>query len=644
MSLQHSLSKSFSPSVHRTSRVPAALVGGVSTIEGLPSESALGVWLAKNYDATKKQIQNSASSVAQSSVVTRNPRGLFTTGKAPGSGSGGGWLGGGFDNMTVTEKFAANQDGISGIASRIVFATTANGLRYRTNPTVAAGTYTMVIYAKSNTGSSQDFLMSRNGGSTTETKTATTSWQRFTLEFTVGVSTALDLRFMKPAATPASGDFVICDAFLWRGDAASLPSTVSWGGHLCVGDNDTESVSCTGGELALTSSQAAYMAFDAVQSGIEFSIYATVKRTAAYTTAGLGRFPFFFNPQESSTWGTGGNPISLGEFDGEGLLRGRFGVPKIASGRASPGDVLDLATDAGYHVLSMKCKGTGNNDNNTIEVWIDDCILFTTIDTQTHSAINWFVAAVGGNNGLSRHKVNALACYAKYHTEAETKQTVEALINNAAASSLTVNRPKNLIIAEGDSITVGPASNSYAQQAIPNLTGTALTVMNWSAQSGSKLLIHTTTGLNVTDRLTSFHLPGIPEDLTGRRVVYSVLIGANDLSDYGSAAAYLADLYSVTDQVRSKGAKVVICTVLPKSSAWVGFATHNTFRATLNAQLRLDVGTRFDALADFANDATMGPDAAASNATYYGDGLHPTAAGHALLEPIWRAAVNSLLI
>lgn len=625
----------------------------ISTIDGLPSESAVGVWLAKNYDATNKAIPNSASTVALRSIISRNPRGIFTTGKVPGNSGAGGFLGGGFDGMTVTEKYAANADGLM-MGSRIVFASTANGLRYRNTFTLPAGTYTIVIQAKSNTGSDQDFLMSHNGGTTTSTKTATSSWQTFTHEFTLASSTVCDARFMKPTAAPASGDFVIDNAFVWSGAAATVPSSITWGGHLLLGNSTIDSISCTGGELALTSAQAGHATFDAINSSNEWSIYATVKRISAFTTAGLGRFPFFFTPADTgSTWGSAG-PLTLGDYDAEGYLKGVFGSSaKYATSKKAAvwtaGDNPDTFTDGGYHVISMKCKGTGNDDNNTIEMWIDDCILFTTIDTQAQSALSWFVAAIGGNNGLSRHKVNALACYAKYHTEAETKQTVEALIDNAAASSLTVTRPKNLIIVEGDSITVGPSANSYAQQAIPNLTGTGLTVMNWAAQSGSKLSTHTTTGLNVTDRMASFHLPGIPDDLTGRRCVYSILIGANDLSDAASAADYLTSLYTVTDQLRAAGAKVVICTVLPKSSAWAGYLTHNSYRATLNAQLRLDVvggggADKFDALADIAADPDIGPDAAAAGANYV-DGLHLTGTAHGTFaEPIWRAAVNSLLV
>ena len=56
----------------------------------------------------------------------------------------------------------------------------------------------------------------------------------------------------------------------------------------------------------------------------------------------------------------------------------------------------------------------------------------------------------------------------------------------------------------------------------------------------------------------------------------------------------------------------------------------------------IKAGTHADAVADFGGDATVGVDAAASNTTYYGDGLHPTAACYAFLGPILTTAVNGL--
>ena len=78
-------------------------------------------------------------------------------------------------------------------------------------------------------------------------------------------------------------------------------------------------------------------------------------------------------------------------------------------------------------------------------------------------------------------------------------------------------------------------------------------------------------------------------------------------------------------------------TILPSTAS--GF---NTARNTVNTTLRTWVGTHCDAIADFAADATMGPDAAASNATYYSDGTHPTAAGQVILETVIRSVINAL--
>ena len=50
----------------------------------------------------------------------------------------------------------------------------------------------------------------------------------------------------------------------------------------------------------------------------------------------------------------------------------------------------------------------------------------------------------------------------------------------------------------------------------------------------------------------------------------------------------------------------------------------------------------YDALADFAANATMGCDSCAASSTYFSDGEHPTAAGHAILGPIARAAIQSV--
>lgn len=137
----------------------------------------------------------------------------------------------------------------------------------------------------------------------------------------------------------------------------------------------------------------------------------------------------------------------------------------------------------------------------------------------------------------------------------------------------------------------------------------------------------------------------IPRTRDTRKFIISVLIGANDLGGYAgatdaiAAADYTTALFAFYDNLRAMGFKVVACTILPIS----GGTAHNTRRAIVNANIVASVGTHCDAVADFAANATMGGDASFTNfPADWTDGTHPNAAGHVILETIYRTAVNSL--
>lgn len=184
---------------------------------------------------------------------------------------------------------------------------------------------------------------------------------------------------------------------------------------------------------------------------------------------------------------------------------------------------------------------------------------------------------------------------------------------------------KKLILFEGDSITAAAggypmlyrASGPIASALINAVSGsTTTTLVNRAAALDTKLSIPAT------------------------KHILSVLIGLNDYVSLGSSTAtFLAALASYLDARRTAGWYVVVCTLLPASDA--GF---NAWRAIVNPEIRLMVGTHADALCDFAADATMGPDAACANGTYYEQvyGEHPTDAGHAVLQPIIATVLNGI--
>ena len=108
---------------------------------------------------------------------------------------------------------------------------------------------------------------------------------------------------------------------------------------------------------------------------------------------------------------------------------------------------------------------------------------------------------------------------------------------------------------------------------------------------------------------------------------------------------FLSDYAAYCDARRAAGWKVAVVTILPRISDVSD--SFNSRRSTINAAIATWVGVHCDAIVDFAADPTMGPNSAANgvstyNATYYADGVHPTNAGHVILETVYRAVINSL--
>ncbi|MFD1787008.1 GDSL-type esterase/lipase family protein [Sphingomonas floccifaciens] len=131
----------------------------------------------------------------------------------------------------------------------------------------------------------------------------------------------------------------------------------------------------------------------------------------------------------------------------------------------------------------------------------------------------------------------------------------------------------------------------------------------------------------------------------------TVLIGANDLTGYPSADAWLNALWTYVAKWKATGAKVAVGTVLPQCLTQNPTVTaeHAARRTIVNAAIRAAVGGKIDGVIDFAADPVMGPDSAACDRSLYGDGLHPTdgtagdANGQGKLSLVYTAAVETLI-
>lgn len=126
------------------------------------------------------------------------------------------------------------------------------------------------------------------------------------------------------------------------------------------------------------------------------------------------------------------------------------------------------------------------------------------------------------------------------------------------------------------------------------------------------------------------------------RVVFSILIGANDIKNWtttGLIDTYYASLCSYCDSIKATGAKLIMCTMTDINNASFGVTTNKTFLNYYNNKIRVLDGHK-DGICDFnANPAFN-----VATTTYYNSDLvHPNATGQALMGTIIKTPLDNLL-
>lgn len=123
------------------------------------------------------------------------------------------------------------------------------------------------------------------------------------------------------------------------------------------------------------------------------------------------------------------------------------------------------------------------------------------------------------------------------------------------------------------------------------------------------------------------------------RNIFVGAVGTNNMANIGQdGPTALAAYYAYLDDKLARGWKVVACSVLPRNAG----AAFNTARAYFNSHLRAEWAARgYSAIADVALVPGMGADGDDANLTNYQDNIHPTLVGNDLLEPTYRAAIQT---
>lgn len=191
-----------------------------------------------------------------------------------------------------------------------------------------------------------------------------------------------------------------------------------------------------------------------------------------------------------------------------------------------------------------------------------------------------------------------------------------------------LRKPIRGLVFDGQSFNYAPATGIP----IPSLVGALVTSRHGQHVCGISGTTYATRATSVaarTDYLATMYENGYYIDIAGQ----------SDLIAGTAAATILAAAEANATARKAAGfKKVIICTVPPISFTGWGFdAGDEAIRVAYNNLVR--ASTVFDAVADIAVIPELAnPD----NLTYFSDGLHPTAAGAALIANSIDAALTRL--
>lgn len=505
----------------------------------------------------------------------------------------------------------------------------------QTRPGLAAGTYTVGLDVKSNTGSNQTFNVAGGNGSNYQytTLTATVAGGRQAFTFThPGGNCTITLYGASPSAT---NDLLFRDVELFSGSADLHQPLV---GHIYL---KGPAASFGGGLLDMSGGAYGFCQLGgALAVDQPFTIQAAVKSLAP----GQGQNPIFTKVQAYGDFAF--QTSQLFNYSGE--------VPRTAQNAqfnrlgASQSNIFDgtlrLIDSKSLNLLTLRYDGMAT------EFWVNDTMFYRhEVPMAAGKTISdLYFNILNATNAYSGQGYLGMGLWATALSDAHIRDTFTSWKAVAARHGGTPlgKATQTALFFEGDSRSIAWSYTcpfQYFRQRTNPVFGN-----NW-ATSGYDVLGLTDRGA-IIDRC-------LPADMTGRNFVLIVdMIGANDI---GRICLDAADAAEVADTFLSRLAaycaarkaagwsKIAVPTQL--QADWGAHqAMGDAARALVNAELRSSwVGTHCDAIVDYAADSIMGIDgSSAAHPTYWHEAsmaTHLSQAGHNRLLPILKAVADTLL-
>lgn len=531
-------------------------------------------------------------------------------------------------SLTLTDFAAADPNGNT-TATRAQFGAGIGAtLLYQQN-TLAAATYTISLYVKSNTGLTQAMRFIA-GGAFSADKSITTSWTRVTHTFTLGAPSASVVGFATDAAGDAM-DILIYGGVLNTGGSASdyvIPTLDQQLGKLPIADAADPSWTSTGLDFSSGGKYAYGISNAAIPITSSFSFYAVVNKTGSTLASGM-------EPITAENYATLKFILasSLSGFNNVGAK-----VPSFMLGGQTAYAYGVVLNDGNYHVL------TGTYDGVKLKIFLDSVLVgYLTAAISAPTIRQLYVSELAGQSPSTMYFpgiVSGGLLYETYHDQAKINQDFTAIANDMALRGVTIAKPTKFVVFEGDSLTDPLGAPGVAPPAPPGIftNGWAYNYLNNLGQivQGTNLALSGSTVVSAGNASRTL-LVDQTYDPNRLKDLFITFFGANDGNSGITPALFVSQYksYLVARKAAAPNRKIAVLGVLPQTTAHVGF---NAWRNTVNALIAADPdftnGTASDAFVRIDQQPNIGPDAAAMDPTLYYDGEHLTALGLSYLWPV----------
>jgi lysophospholipase L1-like esterase len=316
-----------------------------------------------------------------------------------------------------------------------------------------------------------------------------------------------------------------------------------------------------------------------------------------------------------------------------------FNQGMVASSRNSVAFPTGIAPSSGFDLLTWVFDPASSARGSGVRAIANGRESFRNqnVNSGVWNGATWSTGWLGTGNGQANYPflgdLKALLIFNRVLTASELTLITDYL-RERYLSTVPELEPEQTFVFEGDSLTAGLVGNVFAD------AKTFSEVVLLAQANRTRAYNFGVSGQTCTQMAADAATQVDPFFDAGHdRNVLVVWGGTNDMTLVASnPTAPFNALKSYCLARRAVGWKVVVLTCLPRGTA----GQFETDRQAFNAAILGDASF-YDALADVGTNATIGEPGDQNNTTYYfGDKIHLTKAGHAIVAPMVAAAIDSL--